>query len=77
VLVEAEGSTDMADSDGDSDEARTFRPLQAAACTYRIAFGPRTVVPQQSEAPAHAVAPAACEANCAHHRAVRRAVIST
>jgi hypothetical protein len=40
VLVEAEGSTDMADSDGDSDEARTFRPLQAAACTYRIAFGP-------------------------------------
>ena len=31
----------MADSDGDSDEARTLRPLQAAACTYRIAFGPR------------------------------------
>ena len=23
------------------DEARTLRPLQAAACTYRIAFGPR------------------------------------
>ncbi len=32
----------MADNDGDSDEARTLRPLQAAACTYRIAFGPRT-----------------------------------
>ena len=31
----------MADNDGDSDEARTLRPLHAAACTYRIAFGPR------------------------------------
>ncbi|MDO9092174.1 MAG: transposase [Rubrivivax sp.] len=41
VLVEEEGSTYVADSDGDSDEARTLRPLQAAACTYRIAFGPR------------------------------------
>ena len=25
----------------DSDEARTLRPLQAAACTHHIAFGPR------------------------------------
>ncbi len=25
----------------DSDEARSLRPLQAAACTYRIAFGQR------------------------------------
>jgi len=41
VLVEEEGSTCMADNDGDSDEARTLRPLQAAACTYRIALGPR------------------------------------
>ena len=41
VLVEEEGSTYMADNDGDSDEACTRRPLQAAACTYRIAFGPR------------------------------------
>ena len=41
VLVEEQGSTYMADNDGDSDEARTLRPLQAAACTYRIAFGPR------------------------------------
>ena len=42
VLVEeGGGSTYMADNDGDSDEARTLRPLQAAACTYRIAFGPR------------------------------------
>lgn len=41
VLVEEEGSTYMADNDGDSDEARTLRPLQAAACTYRIALGPR------------------------------------
>ena len=31
----------MADDDADSDEARALRPLQAAACTYRIAFGPR------------------------------------
>jgi hypothetical protein len=31
----------MADNDGDVDEARKLRPLQAAACTYRIAFGPR------------------------------------
>jgi len=41
VLVEEEGSTYVADNDADSDEARTLRPLQAAACTYRIAFGPR------------------------------------
>ena len=41
VLVEEEGSTYVADNDGDSDEARTLRPLQAAGCTYRIAFGPR------------------------------------
>ena len=40
MLVEEEGSTYMADNDGDSDEARTLRPIQAAACTYRIAFGP-------------------------------------
>ena len=31
----------MADHDGDTNEARTLRPLQAAACTCRIAFGPR------------------------------------
>ena len=31
----------MAETDGDSDESRVLRPLQAAACTYRIAFGPR------------------------------------
>ncbi len=41
VLVEEQGSTYMADDDADSDEARVLRPLQAAACTYRIAFGPR------------------------------------
>ena len=41
VLVEEQGQTQMADDDADSDEARTLRPLQAAACTYRIAFGPR------------------------------------
>ena len=31
----------MANNDGDSDEARALRPLQAAVCTYRIALGPR------------------------------------
>ena len=41
ATVEKEGSTCVADNDGDSDEARALRPLQAAACTYRIAFGPR------------------------------------
>ena len=41
VLVEEEGSSYLADGDADSDDARALRPLQAAACTYRIAFGPR------------------------------------
>jgi len=41
VLVEDMGQTYLAEPDGDGDEARTLRPLQAAAITYRIAFGPR------------------------------------
>ena len=41
MLVEERGQTYLADNDADSDDARTLRPLQAAACTYRIAFGPR------------------------------------
>ena len=41
VLIEEQGQTYMADNDADSDDARALRPLQAAACTYRIAFGPR------------------------------------
>lgn len=41
VLVEEEGSTYMADNDGYTDETRALRPLEAAAFTYRIAFGPR------------------------------------
>jgi len=42
VLVEEEeGSSYLADAEADSDEARALRPLQAAACTYGIAFGPR------------------------------------
>ena len=40
-MVEEQGSTYMADNDGDLDEARALRPLQAAACTNRVAFGPR------------------------------------
>jgi hypothetical protein len=41
VLVEEMGQTYLAEPDADGDEARTLRPLQAAAITYRIAFGPR------------------------------------
>ena len=41
ALVEEQGSTYMADNDADSDDARTLRPLRAAACTYRVASGPR------------------------------------
>jgi hypothetical protein len=41
VLVEEMGQTYLAEPDGDDEEARTLRPLQAAAITYRIAFGPR------------------------------------
>ena len=42
MLVEEEGSTYMADSEATGIEvARLLRPLQAAACAYRIAFGPR------------------------------------
>lgn len=42
VLIEEHGQTCIADHDGDSDAARALRPLQAAACTSRIAFGPRS-----------------------------------
>ena len=61
VLVEEEGSTYMADNDGDSDEAHVLRPLQAAACTYRIAFGPRAgqkVLTLQGAERGHGSAPA-------------------
>ena len=42
VLVEDMGQTYLAEPDADGEEARTLRPLQAAAITYRIAFGPRS-----------------------------------
>lgn len=41
VLVDDEGSTYIADDEGDSDEARILRRLQAAVCTDRIVFGQR------------------------------------
>ena len=41
VLIEEMGQTYLADPNADGDEARTLRALQAAAITYRIAFGPR------------------------------------
>ena len=41
VLVEQMGPTFLAEHDGQGDEARTLGALQAAAMTYRIAFGPR------------------------------------
>ncbi len=41
VLIEEMGQTWLAEPQTDGDEARTLRALQAAAITYRIAFGPR------------------------------------
>ena len=41
VLVEDMGQTNLAEPGADGEEARRLRPLQAAAITYRIAFGPR------------------------------------
>ena len=41
VPVEDMGQTCLAEPDGDGEEARTLRPMQAAAITYRIALGPR------------------------------------
>jgi len=41
VLDEELGQTSLVELDADGDEARTLRPLQAVAVTYRIAFGPR------------------------------------
>lgn len=41
VLVEDIVQTLLAELDADSKEARMLRPLQTAAVTYRIAFGPR------------------------------------
>ena len=41
VLVEEMGQAWLAEPDTDGEEARTLRPLQAAATTYRTAFGPR------------------------------------
>jgi uncharacterized protein (DUF983 family) len=41
VLVEEMGQTYLASADADGEESRTLLPLQAAAITYRIAFGPR------------------------------------
>jgi hypothetical protein len=41
VLVEEMRQTCMAEPDAHGDEARTLQPLQAAAITHRIAFGPR------------------------------------
>jgi hypothetical protein len=41
VLIEEMGQIYLAEPDADGEEARTLRPLQAAAVIYRIAFGPR------------------------------------
>ncbi len=41
VLVEDVGQTYLTEPDADGEEARTLRPLQTAAVTYHIAFGPR------------------------------------
>jgi hypothetical protein len=41
VLVKDIGQTCLAKPDADGNKVRTLRPLQVAAVTYRIAFGPR------------------------------------
>ncbi len=41
LLIEEMGQTYLAEPDVNANEGRTLRPLQAAAVTYRIAFGPR------------------------------------
>ncbi len=41
MLVEEEGAPCLANADADSDGTETLRPLQAAACTCRIAVGAR------------------------------------
>jgi hypothetical protein len=41
VLVQEMGQAWLAEPVTDGEEARTLWPLQAAAITYRIAFGPR------------------------------------
>jgi hypothetical protein len=41
VLVKDMGQTYLAGPDSDGEEVRTLRPLQAAAITCHIAFGPR------------------------------------
>ena len=79
VLVEDMGQTWLAEPDSDSDEARTLRPLQAAAATYRIAFGPRAgqkvltlrgaerghgTVPADGPVPREGLAPASAGAAC-------------
>ncbi len=40
VLVQEQDSIYVADADGESHDARTLRPLQAASCVYRIALQP-------------------------------------
>ena len=59
VLVEEMGQTYLAEPDAEGEEARTLRPLQAAAITYRIAFGPRAgqkVLPLRGAMPREAPA---------------------
>lgn len=41
VLVEDMGQTDLSAPDAHGEQARTLRPLQAAAITDRNVFGPR------------------------------------
>lgn len=55
VLVEGEGWTYMADDDGDLDEACALAPLQAAACTYRIASALEHRYQQRPSIPGQAV----------------------
>ena len=55
-LVEEEGLTYVADAPGIIDPENVLAPLQAASCTWRIAFGPRA----GRKVRVVAVEPAAC-----------------
>ena len=68
----------MADNHSDSDEVGVLRPLHAAACTYRIAFGPRAgheVLTLQGAMPRGTECKQALRADMGGNRAARRSAL--
>jgi hypothetical protein len=85
VLVEDLGQTYLAEPDADGEESRTLRPLQAAAITYRIAFGPRAgqkvltlrgAMPREATASASRCAPTSTVSVCTPRCGSRRTTAS-